>query len=471
MIRMAKKEEWKEILEKEEFGDKRRNKRIIQIANAIEGQHQKGASVPLGTHTRLKAASRVLRCSEVTPEKLTNGFIQKEMQKITTSHILVVQDTTELNFAWRELEIEGLGPVGNNTDQGFFLHPGIMVNPEDETVVGLAGFQLYTREWGKEPSIPYECTKKGFEEKESYRWFSLPEQIKNNVAEGIKITIVGDRESDIYDLFYEYSKGNLGTNSELLIRTGARRRVKGKKGLLCNEIATWPISCCYSLEIPTRKSRKPRIADLDLRYNQITMEVPLHHLYKGKSPIENIYVVDIREANPPEGEKGIHWTLFTTWPVTSDEEAKEKVAWYNCRWHIEELFKILKSGYKVESVKFSNAHALMNWCALRLMMAVKTLCLLKYRENESEDSAKHHFNDLELNILEKMENRLISPNSQIRRPPKKSVAWAGLLIALIGGYHALPSARPFGQETLWRGLLKFEGIVEGFQLAKNVGSC
>jgi len=138
------------------------------------------------------------------------------------------------------------------------------------------------------------------------------------------------------------------------------------------------------------------------------MDVPSHLLYKGKSPIENIYVVDIREANPPEGEKGIHWTLFTTWPVTSIEEAKEKVVWYNCRWHVEELFRILKSGYKVESVKFGNAHALMNWCALRLMMAVKTLCILKYREDETEGSAKYFFNDLELKILEKMENRWIS---------------------------------------------------------------
>jgi hypothetical protein len=96
---------------------------------------------------------------------------------------------------------------------------------------------------------------------------------------------------------------------------------------------------------------------------------------------------------------------------------------------------------------------------------------IKIQEDETEDSAKYYFNDLELNILEKMEDRLISPNSRIRRPPKKTVAWAGFLVALIGGYHALPSARPFGQETLWRGLLKFEGIVEGFQLAQNVGSC
>ena len=468
---MTKKDEWKEILEKEDFGDIRRNKRIIQITDMIDGQHQKGASSPLETHACLKAASRVLRCPDVTPEKLTKNFVKKGMDKINSEHILVVQDTTELNFAWRELEIEGFGPVGNNKDQGFFLHSGIMVKPEDETVLGLAGFELYTREWGKERAKSYECAKKEFEEKESYRWFSLPEQIKNNMPEETKITIVGDRESDIYDLFYENSQGNLGANNELLIRTSARRRANGKKGLLCNEITTWPVSCCYKQEIPTRKSRQPRVANLELRYSSITMDVPSQLLYKGKLPIENIYVVDVREVNPLKGEKGIHWTLFTTWPVTSDEEAKEKVAWYNCRWHIEELFRILKSGYKVESVKFSNAHAIMNWCALRLMMAVKTLCILKYREDETEDSAKNYFNDLELDILEKMENRLISPNSQIRRPPKKTIAWAGLLVALIGGYHALPSARPFGQETLWRGLLKFEGIVEGFKIAQDVGRC
>ncbi|MCP4131129.1 MAG: transposase, partial [bacterium] len=92
--------------------------------------------------------------------------------------------------------------------------------------------------------------------------------------------------------------------------------------------------------------------------------------------------------------------------------ALEKVRWYSCRWYIEELFRILKSGYKAEKVQFDSGHALMNWCALRLIMAVRLLHLLTQRDVEIPDSAL---------------------------PP--------------------------GQECLWRGLDSLESAVIGFQAA------
>jgi len=38
-------------------------------------------------------------------------------------HVLAIQDTTELNFQRHARRTQGLGPVGNGTDQGLFLHP------------------------------------------------------------------------------------------------------------------------------------------------------------------------------------------------------------------------------------------------------------------------------------------------------------------------------------------------------------
>jgi len=148
------------------------------------------------------------------------------------------------------------------------------------------------------------------------------------------------------------------------------------------------------------------------------------------------------------------------------EKAQKIINWYKCRWFIEEIFRVLKSGYKVEKVKFDNAHALMNWCALRLMMAVRLLYLLTQRDIDTEDTAIPFFSADEIRLLERIEEKMISERSTIQRPRHKSIAWAVLIIALLGGYKALPSAKPPGQETLWRGLDRLESALLGFTLAK-----
>ncbi len=176
-------------------------------------------------------------------------------------------------------------------------------------------------------------------------------------------------------------------------------------------------------------------------------------------------MVDALESNSPEGEEPIRWTLLTTWEVSTVGDAINVIQWYKCRWFIEEVFRLLKSGYKVEKVKFDDAHALMNWCALRLMMAVRLLHLLTQREIDIEDSAVPFFSEDEIRLLIKLEDRLISSKSTIKRPPPKSLAWAVLIIAILGGYKALPSAKAPGQETLWRGLDKLESALLGFTLA------
>ncbi len=52
-----------------------------------------------------------------------------------------------------------------------------------------------------------------------------------------------------------------------------------------------------------------------------------------------IYAIHVLEQNPPEGEKPIEWMLLTNIPVTTLEEASEKVRWYCLRWRIEMFFK------------------------------------------------------------------------------------------------------------------------------------
>lgn len=460
---------WEDAFEQSELGDKRRIKRAIRIAEQIEKKYDKrGASAALAGHSDLKAASRLLRSTKVSAERLTEGFIKMNCESITAPHVLIIEDTSEFNFAWRKKEINGLGPTGNGEDQGFFLHPAILVEADSEEVQGLAGLQIITRQHGQATTKGEIHKYKDISEKESYRWLEVPRKGAKRLPETTKKTIIGDREADIYDLFLAQYTGGFGENCELLIRASRDRKIQGVHEYLFAEVESWEVKGRHNVEISANRKRPARSAQCDIRYGTVTFEIPrTQRNRKGRVSIPNITVVDVREKEVMNDEEAIHWMLLTTWPVENIEQAIEKVRWYRCRWLIEELFRILKSGYHVESVRFDDGNALINWCAIRLMMAVKMMYVKTHRTDEHPESAKEIFSDIELEVLEACESQLISKNSTIYRPPAKTTAWATLLVAIMGGYQALPSAKPYGQTTLWRGFVTLEGAVLGYLAARE----
>jgi hypothetical protein len=462
---MTKKDDyWEKIFQHANFDDERRRIRAMKITKTIENSFERGASAALPDHGSLKAASLFVNSASVTPQKTVDPFIKENMESVTCDHVLIAEDTTEMNFSWRTKKLEGLGPVGNNIDQGFFLHPGIIIDPCQESVLGLAGINLMVRDEERDTT---NYKSKPIEEKESYRWLSLPEEARGKLPESIHMTVVADREGDIFDLFHLQYMGGMGKNSDLLVRACRDRKLEDEEDFFFKTVDKLPIKGHYELKVNSTKTRTARRTRMEVRYDKITMKVPKTHP-KGKfKAVPNVYVIDVREINPPDGEEAIHWTLLTTWKVDNLSNALEKVRWYSCRWFIEELFRILKSGYKAEKVQFNTGHALMNWCALRLMMAVRLLGLLTQRDVETPDSALPYFSPEEIKILKYNEKKLISPRSKRYRPPKKSLAWAVLILAIMGGYKATPSALPPGQTCLWRGLDKLESAVIGFLAAQE----
>lgn len=61
--------------------------------------------------------------------------------------------------------------------------------------------------------------------------------------------------------------------------------------------------------------------------------------------------------------------LLTNLPVSTFEEAVEKVSWYCLRWKIEILHKISKSGLKVEECRLGTAERLMRYLTVMSIIA------------------------------------------------------------------------------------------------------
>ena len=49
-------------------------------------------------------------------------------------------------------------------------------------------------------------------------------------------------------------------------------------------------------------------------------------------------------GDPPEGVERLEWVLLTAVPAGDATTAWERVAWYRCRWLVEEYHHCLKSG-------------------------------------------------------------------------------------------------------------------------------
>src|SRR5213075_2201832 len=121
------------------------------------------------------------------------------------------------------------------------------------------------------------------------------------------------------------------------------------------------------------------------------------------APIKNVGVVEVKEADAPEGVKQpLHWVLLTSLPEANKAEVQRVVGRYTARWWIEEYHKALKSGVGVEESQLERGHRLESLIAVLAVVAVRLLStkmLARSRPESMEVAAS--FGPQMLLILEK----------------------------------------------------------------------
>ena len=178
---------------------------------------------------------------------------------------------------------------------------------------------------------------------------------------------VGDRESDIYELFCEAR--DLGTH--FLVRTCVDCLAGDGEHTIAEEMAQVKVKGLHRVELRDSKGR-PDEALLEIRYRRITVLPPLYK--QRRYPELRLTVIHAHEPTMPAGRPPIEWKLITDLPVRSRADAAEKLDWYAMRWKIETFHKILKSGCKAEESKLRTADRLANlisvFCILRAYLLV-----------------------------------------------------------------------------------------------------
>ncbi len=415
-----------------------------------------------------KAMYRFLDNENVTESELIGCCLEKTRSLCKDKHLLVLNDTSEINMqshVGRMQTGSGVGLVGNNHDLGFFAHLGLVIDIESYQAIGYSSMNLWHRSADKGSKETREYKSLPVEEKESYKWIKCGKDSKAVLKEASMVTLVGDRESDMYELFIDAEKDGLHVLARNRIN---RRTTEGEK--LYNLLADTAVCGKYKIDVSgdIRKQKKKREATLQIKFREVCIKQPNTKNDNRPKQIKACIV----EAKEESNSNGICWRLMTTHKVNSFEDAVQMVEWYKMRWYVEEVFRLLKSkGYRIEDSQLESGWALRKLTIMLLHNILRVMqMLIAYNSSEEEDAGLC-FTKEEIECLNKLNKKSEGKTEKLKNPYKEStLKWATWVIARLGGWSGYLSQRPPGPITLKNGLDKFNHVLMGWLMAKDVGT-
>lgn len=421
------------------------------------------------SHNDQIATYRFLHNKDVQLEDLIQASYNHCSANVKGLHVLSIQDTSEINYQNIAGKLKAndpdIGPVGNNIDAGYFLHPNLVIDTKDMFPIGFSSLILWNRYWGKLDKNQRNYQKQPIEEKESFRWISSATTSKEVLKETSHTTIVGDRESDMYEELVHVPD----EKTSLLIRSRINRRLYDSKEKLFETISGSELKAVYKIEIKGNKNRKDRTAEMQLRFKKVKILRPKNTVPRGLPKYVELWAIEAKEQaeSVPEGEERVLWRILTTLDIATVEDALKYVQWYAFRWQIEQLFRLLKTkGFNIESSQIANGSSLKKLCVIALHAALQVLQLTLSRTGENKKNAELIFTAEEVNFLHIVSKKLEGNTAKLKSPfIPESIAWASWIIARLGGWKGYVSQSPPGHITMKNGLDVFFQQFQGWKLA------
>jgi hypothetical protein len=405
--------------------------------------------------------ARFFRNRKVTAAEILDTAGRRTGEAAAGRHVLLIEDTTEINYQAKAGRKRGLGRVGNGTDLGLFLHPALALDAADGTVLGLAGATVWRRTTAKHPDYQNQP----IETKESYRWIDTPQRACRHLAAAERVTIVADREADIFELFARLPD----TRTDVLVRATHDRAVVGGHKLF-STLDDQAMAGEIAFMLTARPGRPARAVRLAVRFADVALKQPAPGADPRDPKSVEVSAVEVREVDPPADVDAVHWRLLTSHPVATLAEAIQTVDLYRRRWAIEQLFRTLKSqGIDLEASLLADGEALESLAATAVLAATMVLQLVHARGDAGWAlPAVRVFTPDEVAALRAFSPHLEGRTAKQRNPhPVASLAWAGWLIARLGGWSGYASERPPGPITFSEGLKRFQAMAEGFALGQK----
>lgn len=443
-----------------ELGDVRRNRRLIKLAQQVAARPDGSTPEQTESWGDCKAAYRLFNQEDVTFDAIIAPHCQQTREACKPGDVkLIINDTTEIDYGPKR-KATGLGPTGNGSGRGFFLHSALMLDAADGRTDGLAGQILFHRKPKKKRGA--KNTRRRSADRESVVWGNLVDQV-GPAPSGVKWVHVNDRGSDDFEVFSRIQ----AVGNTCVIRAARLNRhvetVDGRGMSLKKLLDTLPLQDVRKLKVPAKAAEPERMAMLELRFSELRMPVPkvLTPWLKEHRPAGSLtlWVAELREKNPPQGIKGLHWVLYTMEQVTTIAQADLVIEWYNRRPTVEDYHKAFKTGCHVQERYYETSERLERVTALLSVVAVRLMQMKSAALETPERPARELAPVQWVRLVQTARRKPVNDEMTIREFIR---ALGGL-----GGHLGRKSDGEPGWITVWRGFEKLMLIARGADLQRK----
>jgi hypothetical protein len=334
---------------------------------------------------------------------------------------------------------------------GLLVHGTLAVNTKG-TPLGLLDVQSWSRDLEK-PENAKHRRELAVTEKESRKWlegYEATARAQQRLT-STRLVSVADREADVFDLFLRAREN--ADDPDLLVRAKHPRTVElpdHSKAKLWDSLRASPCVGTIPLVVPRSKTHAQRQTILEIRFMEVGIRPP--HGSKHKTPLKFWAVLACENEDPPDDER-VEWLLLTTLPVTTLEQACEKLHWYTLRWQIEVFHRTLKSGCCIEDRQLRTVDRIEACLAVDMIVAWRVFQLAKLGREIPDVPCTIYFDETQWKALVCFAKRTPTPP---KTPP--SLREAIRMVATLGGFLGRKSDGEPGTQTLWLGLLRLDDI-------------
>jgi hypothetical protein len=268
-----------------EFEDVRLGRRfrnlLEQIGDAV------GESIPMACQdwANAKAAYRFFSNERVNEGDILAGHFQATHDRFeaTSGPILVLHDTTEFTFQRESTDRIGVtynvnsgrdkaGRIRSHTVCGILMHSSLAVTTE-ALPLGLAAVKFWSRKKFKGTAAlkkKVNLTRIPIEQKESVRWLQNLKQATETLGDPARCVHIGDRESDIYELFCTAQA--IGTH--FLVRTCVDRLAGDGNHTVADDMTKAKIRGRHRIEVRESNGNSD-VACLVIKYERLQLLPPV----------------------------------------------------------------------------------------------------------------------------------------------------------------------------------------------------
>ncbi|MGI9449410.1 MAG: IS4/Tn5 family transposase DNA-binding protein [Geminicoccaceae bacterium] len=242
------------------FPDARLGDRLCKLLEGMAGAV--GESLPMACQdwANTMAAYRLFDHDRVSEGAILEGHFRATADRFASvdDPIPVLYDTTDFSYQRSAREKIGFtsktncgrdkaGRLRQHTVCGLLMHSSLAVTL-DGLPLGLSAIKFWTRKKFKGTTAlkkKVNPTRIPIEQKESYRWLENVRQSTARLVDAGRCMHIGDRESDIFELFCTAEE--LGTS--FLVRTCVDRLAGDGENTIAKEMAEVPVAGIHAIKV------------------------------------------------------------------------------------------------------------------------------------------------------------------------------------------------------------------------------